>query len=128
MAMGGLGFFRQLVPLAMMSWSEPTARKEIGSDPSESGALRGLRALADYFRRADGHGRLAVRSPEAAAQVFAGALWNYVSMEVMFGANNAELLKEDEFVDELVEVLLHGVGVTEKPERVAVVIPSEDGT
>jgi hypothetical protein len=49
-------------------------------------------------------------------------------MEVMFGANNAELLKEDEFVDELVEVLLHGVGVTEKPERVAVVIPSEDGT
>lgn len=118
-----LGFYRLIVPLALMAWSEPTARHRLRRDGDVPGPVRGIRALADYFRAEIRLGRLesgettdavkgAARGADRAvlaARTMMGALFNYAWLELTFGAERAELEPEDVFVKRFADLLLDGL-------------------
>lgn len=120
-ATGGIAFFRIIVPLAMMSWSshpeEPEAirprGKGLGHGASHPGgeppAIRGLKTLASYFEAEMRVGRMARHDAEVLARTFSGALWNYVSMEIMFDGGKRMPLPEGMFVRSFVRLLFEGL-------------------
>lgn len=104
-AMEGIAFFRLLIPFVMITWSkEPNHH-----GPGEPPPLRALKALAAYFDTEMSAGRMTRHDPEVVARTFMGALWNFVSMELMFESKERMPLAEVTFVRSFTRLLLGGV-------------------
>jgi AcrR family transcriptional regulator len=102
----GIGFFRLLIPFVMLTWSKgPQAHLAQGEPPP----MRALKALAAYFEAEMLAGRLARHDPEVVARTFMGALWNFVSMELMFESRERMPLAEATFVRGFTRLLLEGL-------------------
>jgi len=104
-----LEFFRKIVPLAMMAWSDPATRERALRDDAMPTPVQGLTCLADYLGAEMKRGRLRRHDPLVAARTWTGAIWSYVCMETCFGAARAAVPKERPFVTRLVDLLLGGL-------------------
>jgi AcrR family transcriptional regulator len=110
MATQGIEFFKQLLPMAMMMWSNPSTNGlPAHLDVPNSGPVRGLKALAGYFEAEMKKGRMARRDPEVLARTFLGAIQHYAFLDLL-DRNRAELpLPAPMFVRGLVHLIWNGV-------------------
>ncbi len=114
----GVGFFRLLVPLHMMSGSSPEhheiAKKEWGNTHP---ALESRRAFEAYFEAEKRLGRIGRVDAEVLARTFLGALYNFVAMEFLTGPLEEHPLSDARYVRVLVDLLLGGIaGPRTEPE------------
>lgn len=127
--MGALQFFRILIPFVMLSWSKSPDRHvaDNGPDPAP---IRSLKAVASYFEAEMNLGRIARHDADVVARTFIGAIWNHVSMELMFDAVARMPLPEATFVRSLVRLLLEGLGPKDtalpaKPHQAETAAPTD---
>jgi AcrR family transcriptional regulator len=104
-----LRFMQRLLPLMMMSWSNPTRRgvpahlEGINSPP-----LRALGRLANFFEAQIRAGHMRKQEPEIFARAFLGGIQNYAFFELLSRANDQEPMLAEDFVRGLVKLLWHG--------------------
>src|SRR5262249_19234585 len=78
-----LGYIRTAMPLAMMSWSNPSPSGLPGAFATQNPLpLRVLSALREFFNQHMRAGHLRRQDPEIAARVFLGSIQNYVLFEL----------------------------------------------
>ena len=112
-----LAFFRQLIPLMMMSWSN----RECGLPPHLAQAdpppVRTLRRIAAFLEEEMRLGRLRRQDPEILARVLVGSVQNYVFHEVILEANGQQPLPAETYLRGLVDLIWTGAAPTaeEKP-------------
>lgn len=116
-----VGFFKKLMPLMMMTWSNPKMLDCLPPqmDVEDPPPVRALRELTNFFRRQITAGRVRRCSPEVAARMYIGAIVNYVLLGLLlernptaaaaapasFSAGNPKT-----FVQQLVHQLYAGIG------------------
>jgi AcrR family transcriptional regulator len=101
-------FFRTLMPLIMMSWSNADAcglpeHLAVPNPPP----VRALKALAGFFEREMRAGRMRRHDPEIVARVFIGSIQSYVFFE-MLRAQEALPLPAETYVRGLVNLVWTG--------------------
>jgi AcrR family transcriptional regulator len=106
--MEAITFFRQVIPLHMMNWSNPTCLAS-GTSPVNSPALRVLKRVTAFFESEMRANRLRRHDPEILARVYLGSLNNYVFYETVFKAHDELPLAPETFLRGLVNVLFTGV-------------------
>lgn len=104
-------FFRQIMPLVLMSWShrgrgefEPPFANEPNPPP-----VRAIRQVSAYLEAEMRAGRLRRHDPEVAARAFLGSLNNFVMLEVLHGAGAELPLAQATFVRGLINLLWVGL-------------------
>ena len=107
----GIGFFRQLMPLMMMSYANPgpSGLPEALTHPNPP-PLRALKCLAAYFEAEIRLARLRPVDPELLARIFLGSVQQYVFFELVTQAQHALPLPLPTFLRGLVELLWRGAG------------------
>ena len=100
-------FFRRIMPLMMMAWSNPTAGCE-GAGPVQPPAVRAIMRLAAFFDAEMRLGRMRRHASEIFARTYAGSMVHYVFMEVVLKAQDQLPLPPETFVRGLVDLLWTG--------------------
>lgn len=112
-----IAFFRDLMPLMMMSWSNPAPNglpcTIAGPNPPP---LRALKSLTGYFEAEIRAGRLRPQDAEIVARAFLGSVNNFVFFELLHRMNGELPLAAETYVRGLVSLLWSGV----EPVAVAV--------
>ncbi len=110
----GIAFFRVLIPFIMLGWSNQPGsfHRDI---PVETGPIGGLKRVGAYFAEEMKLGRVATHDPEVVARVFVGALWNFVSMELMFEAQKHLPMPETTYVRSMVRLMFEGLKPSSEP-------------
>jgi AcrR family transcriptional regulator len=108
-----LAFFRRMMPLMMMSWSNPgpsgvPEKLQVPNSPP----LRALKRLSGYLEAEMRSGRLGRHDPEIVARTFMGSVSNYALFEIFMKASKELPLPPDTFVRGLVEILWSGIAPT----------------
>jgi AcrR family transcriptional regulator len=116
-ALGAIDFFRGIIPLIMMAWSNrqdegPACLPDILSQPDPP-PLRALRILSSYFEAEMKLGRLSATDPEILARAFIGGVQNYAFFEVVMRAHDQTPLPAEKYVRGLVDLFLNGAAPTE---------------
>lgn len=107
---GAIGFFRQLMPLVMMSWSHqsscglPEALRGDDAPP-----MRVMRELRNVFAAEMDAGRLRRADPEVAARMFLGALHQHVFFSLLVEQQHQVPPPPEPFVREAVSLLMEGL-------------------
>lgn len=122
-ALVGIDFFRKIVPLHMMSWSNPEKPQSDGkhghpgayNEKGEHRAIEGRRLFEGYFEGERRAGRLRNVDVSVLARAFMGALYNFVAMEVLTGEGDPLPMPAETFARGLVDILLRGVEAPLKP-------------
>jgi|SRR5215468_4092656 len=104
-----IAFFRQILPLHMMSWSNAALCVAAGTSPVNSPALRVLKRVTAFFEAEMRAGRVRRHDPEIVARVYLGSLSNYVFYETVFKAHDELPLAPETFLRGLVNILFTGV-------------------
>jgi AcrR family transcriptional regulator len=104
-----IAFFRQVLPLHMMSWSNAAACVAAGASPVNTPALRILKRVTAFFEAEMRAARLRRHDPEILARVYLGSLNNYVFFETVFKAHDELPLAPETFLRGLVNILFTGV-------------------
>ena len=99
-------FFRQVMPLHMMSWSNPTGMRD---SPVNAPALRALKRVTAFFEGEMRAGRLRRHDPEILARAYMGSLHNYVFYEMVFRAHDELPLPPETFLRGIVNLLYVGL-------------------
>ena len=110
LAHGALAFFRRMMPLMMMSWSNPSPqglpeKLQVPNSPP----LIALKRLTGYFEAEMRGGRLRRHDPEIVARTFVGTLNNYALFELFMKASAELPLPPETFVRGLVQLLWSGI-------------------
>jgi AcrR family transcriptional regulator len=107
-----LEFLRQIVPIMMMSWSNPHNDGGLLPPPLRGNnppPLVAMRRLVAYFDAEIRGGRIRTGSdPELMARVFLGSLQNYVFFEVLLRARDMLPLPALTYVRGVVDLLWNG--------------------
>ena len=108
-AEAGVNFFRKIMPLIMMSWSNPgpTGLPEALTQPNPP-PLRALRKLASYFEAEIQLGRMRPFDAEILARIFLGGVQQYVFFELVTKAQHALPMPLPTFLRGLIAVLWDG--------------------
>jgi len=109
----GIEFFRTIMPLAMMCWSNPAA-SGIPShlDGPNPKPIRVLKKLAGFFEAEMQAGRLAKRDAEVVARTFIGSIQHFAFLEIL-NRNRDELpMPAEMFVRGLVHLIWNGIDPT----------------
>jgi AcrR family transcriptional regulator len=106
-------FFRELMPLVMMNWSNPGADglPAIASEPDPP-PLRALKSMTAFFEAEMRAGRLRRHDPEIIARTFVGGLNHFVFMDVVFRGREELPLAQATYVRGLVNLLWKGIDPT----------------
>jgi AcrR family transcriptional regulator len=108
--MNVIAFFREMMPLMMMAWSNPAPNglpgPLAGPNPPPMRALKLLTGFVEAEMRA---GRLRKHDAEIVARTFLGGLQNFVFFEVLYKANNELPLAAETYVRGLVQLLWAGL-------------------
>ncbi len=109
-----VSFFRQLMPIIMMSWSNPgpNGLPDVLSSPNPP-PLRAIQKLAAFFESEIRAHRIRKHDAEIVARAFLGGLQNYVFMELILKAQDELPLPAEMHVRGLVNLLWNGL----KPEK-----------
>ncbi|HVY44292.1 MAG TPA: helix-turn-helix domain-containing protein [Minicystis sp.] len=87
-----IAFYRTILPLFMMTWSNPPIDAVGGACPM-SGArpppLRSLRRITAFFEHEAAAGRIGPCNADVLARAFLGGLHNYVFLELVLDAEDA---------------------------------------
>jgi AcrR family transcriptional regulator len=105
-------FFRTLMPLVMMSWSN-LSEEELAQHHAhrDSPPFVSRRRVEAYFEAERRRGRIrASCDSEVLARFYVGALFNYASWEVMLGAYDPRPLGAEAYVRGIVDLLWRGIG------------------
>jgi AcrR family transcriptional regulator len=107
----GVAFFRQLMPLIMMSYANPAPNglPESLNQPNPP-PLRALQRLTGYFEAEIRLGRLRPVDPEILARMFLGSLQQYVFFDLLFQAQQTLPMPLPTFLRGLVAMLWSGAG------------------
>ncbi len=112
-ALEGITAFRRLVPLMMMSWSNPQLVSSFSSPlmTPDSPPLIAMRRLTAFFRAEIDLKRLKSNNPEIIARIFLGSIAQYAFFEALMTSTTQShlIIPVEDYAKELVEVLLHGV-------------------
>lgn len=105
-----VAFFRELMPLMMMSWSNPAPNglPHVISGPNPP-PVRALKSVIGYFEAEMRAGRVRVQDPEIVARTFLGSLNNFVFFDLLHAANGELPLAAETFVRGLVALLWAGI-------------------
>lgn len=126
-------FFERVMPIVMMSWSNPKLPGCTHGYSSDPAPLRAQRFVADYLDAEARLGRIAPTKSEIIARAYLGALSNYVFSELLaqststpsgtvprvpgIGAREAPdaqpLIDRDDYVRGFVHALVRGMGIAE---------------
>ena len=108
--MGIIAFFRELMPLMMMAWSNPAPNGLPGplAGPNPP-PMRALKLLTGFFEAEMRGGRLRKHDAEIVARTFLGGLNNFVFFEILYRANNELPLAAETYVRGLVQLLWAGI-------------------
>jgi AcrR family transcriptional regulator len=110
-----IDFFRRLMPLMMMSWSNPSANGiPAPLDRPNSKPVRVLKKLAGYFEAEMRLGRIARRDPEVVARIFVGGIQQFAFLELITRSHHELPLPDEMFVRGLVNLIWNGIHPTEK--------------
>ena|SRR5688572_6765991 len=106
----GIEFFRQLMPLIMMCWSNPSpsglpAPLE-GPNPKP---VRIIKKIAGFFEAEMRAGRIARRDPEVVARAFVGGIQNFCFLELITRSRNELPLPAEMFIRGFVNLLWNGL-------------------
>jgi AcrR family transcriptional regulator len=105
-----IAFFRQIMPLVMMSWSNPSPKGLPalleGPDPPP---IRAVRQISGYFEAEMRNGRLRRFDPEVVARTFLGGLNQYVFSELLLKDLGELPLPPETYVRGLVQLLFTGL-------------------
>ena len=105
-----VAFFRELMPLMMMSWSNPAPNglPHLISGPNPP-PVRALKSVIGYFEAEMRAGRVRVQDPEIVARTFLGSLNNFVFFDLLHAANGELPLAAETFVRGLVALIWAGI-------------------
>jgi AcrR family transcriptional regulator len=105
-----LGFFRQMLPLMMMGWANPSPRgiPAVLEGPNPP-PLRAIKRLAGFFEAEMRGRRLRRHDPEVVARAFLGSLQNYVFFELILKAQDELPLPPEMHVRGVVNLLWNGL-------------------
>jgi AcrR family transcriptional regulator len=108
--MGIIVFFREMMPLMMMAWSNPGPNGLPGliSGPNPP-PVRALKKMTAYFDAEMRAGRLREHDAEIAARSFVGSLQHFVFFEVVHRESGQPPVLPERFVRGLVDLLWAGV-------------------
>jgi AcrR family transcriptional regulator len=103
-------FFRELMPLMMMSWSNPAPNglPHLISGPNPP-PVRVLKCVIGYFDAEMRAGRIRVQDPEIVARAFVGSINNFVFFDLLHAANGELPLAAETYVRGLVSLLWSGI-------------------
>lgn len=105
-----IGFFRTIIPLLMMSWSNPAPN---GLPPPLSGSnpppLRALKHLTGFFEAEIRAGRVRRQDPEIIARVFLGSVNTYVFLDLLQRQNDELPLAQETYLRGLIQLLWAGL-------------------
>jgi AcrR family transcriptional regulator len=119
-----VAFFRRIIPLHMMAWSNPGPNGPAttgGSPPSirpglpailsgpNPPPLRALKNLTAFFEAEMHGGRLRRHDPEIVARAFLGSVSNFVFFELLYQANGELPLAAETYLRGLVSLLWAGI-------------------
>lgn len=107
MASALMNISREVMPLMMMTWSNPDHNGCIPSDGLRAGFHALLRRFAGYFEARMDAGHLRRMDGELFARVFIGAIHHYRLTQLAVTAGN-DALPEGMFIRGMVDVLLLG--------------------
>jgi AcrR family transcriptional regulator len=100
-------FFRELIPLTMMTWSNPGLPSAIsGPNPPP---VRGLKQLAGYFQAEMDRGRLRRYDAEILARTFIGSVHHFAFFELLQVGDGQLPLGAETYVRGLVTLMMQGV-------------------
>jgi AcrR family transcriptional regulator len=106
-----IGFLAEVLPKAMMLWSQRTM--SVQPPPPGSPPLEVLRALTEYFTTEMELGRIRPGDPQIISRLFQGACWSYVFLQLM--TDRIPRLPREEYVDRLVTQLWTGMAPAGQP-------------
>ncbi len=112
LGMAALGFYRLVVPLAVVPMGDHDLLEQQRRHFHEtgSGPMRTFAYVAGYLRREQERGRLSAGvSPEHVARLFLGACFSQAFVEALVG-DEASLGEDEDFVHRTVAALLTGAG------------------
>jgi len=112
-------FFERVMPITMMSWSNPKVHPCFSFAEGEPPPLRAQRYLSDYFAAEMGLGRLVPGDPAVIARAFFGALTAYAFSEMLAGQHGGAQLAREDYVREYVATLMRGMSTTRRSIRPA---------
>lgn len=112
----GIAFFRRMMPLMMMGWSNPSANGRQGASPESRGPLFAIRAIGGYLETEMELGRLRVVDAEILARAFLSGLTNYAFFEVLLKQQGQLPLPVGMYVRGLVDVLWNGVSPNDEED------------
>ncbi len=111
-----VAFFRKLIPMHMMAWSNPGPN---GLPTALSGPnpppVRALKALAGFFEAEMRAGRMRRQDPEIVARAFMGSLNTFVFFELLYQANGELPLAAETYVRGLIAMLWSGIDPSPSP-------------
>jgi AcrR family transcriptional regulator len=115
-----IAFFRELIPLMMMSWSNPAPNglpsHIAGPNPPP---IRSLKLLAGYFEAEMRAGRVRRQDPEVVARVFLGSVHTFAFFELLHRANGELPMGDETYVRGLVSLVWGGLDPHPSPSTVS---------
>jgi AcrR family transcriptional regulator len=105
-----IAFFRELIPLMMMAWSNPgpNGLPSLLSGPNPP-PIRTLKLIIGYFEAEMRAGRVRRQDPEVVARAFLGALNNFAFFERLYRESGELPLGDETYVRGLVSLLWGGL-------------------
>lgn len=116
LGMDMLAFFRDLMPLMMMSWSNPgpDGLPHVMTGPNPP-PVRAMKQLIGYFEAEMRAGRVRRHDPEIVARTFAGSINNFVFFELITRESGELPVGAETFVRGLVSLLWAGLDPRSAP-------------
>lgn len=108
--MQGIGFFRQIMPLVMMCWSNPgpTGIPAPLSGPNPK-PVKIIKKIAGFFEAEMQKGRMAKRDAEVVARAFVGGIQQFAFLELINRGRDELPLPAEMFIRGLVNLIWNGV-------------------
>ncbi len=114
----GIEFFRAIMPLVMMCWSNPS-EKGIPAplDRPNPKPVQILKKVAGYFEAEMRAGRIARHDPEVVARLFVGGLQQFAFLELITRAHDELPLPQEMFLRGLVNLIWNGIHPNDQPDK-----------
>jgi AcrR family transcriptional regulator len=111
-----IAFFRELIPLMMMAWSNPAPNglPSLIAGPNPP-PVRVVKVLTGYFEAEMRAGRLRRQDPEVVARSFLGSLHHFAFFELLHRADGELPLCDETYVRGLIALLFEGIAPQKIP-------------